>query len=835
MPDSNKTIKLGLKLSSDKIESKIMSAMNNFEINDSRKSYVGVKIDNESKINIQNLDRLKGLKDVQNKSDQKEEIKNTRNDEAKKSDVVVKTNSQFSIHKTQYSATRNVGMDKLTRSIHKSKIEIENVALDIKKEDILSHKASNNNVKTFHKSSNINDKKGKSTPKNDDYDKKRKDKVVSRQSFIGEEDDDRNIDPDLLSEVEDIDPAYQLTQEQMDEDEEKIWGAKITIKSDTYFPAHVPLKRKSESSRRRKQQSYSFVPHDVEIYGDISIRDLADKMAMKANDLLKMLIKMGSMHNINDVIDVDTAELIVNECGHNFVKKSDTKILHKLGGENLNPSIHRTPVVTIMGHVDHGKTSLLDKIRSSDVAESEHGGITQHIGAYKVMHNDMQITFLDTPGHEAFSAMRSRGAKLTDIIILLIAADDGIKPQTIEAIEHAKKAKVPMIVAINKMDKPGVSIDNVRNELLKYEIVPEEYGGTTIFVPISAKTGIGIDNLLSSILLQAEVMDLKFDPNANPCGVIVESKIVKGFGSVATAILSHGYAKTGDIIVCGESYCKIKMMKDDTGNMIKSAEPGMPFEIIGFESNPFSGEQFIKMSSEQDARTLIQERVVKRVASQKEDIVLRGFRTINNKKTMNIIFKCDTFGSADAVKMMINKIKHDDIEIKILLSGVGLITENDINTAINTGSHVFAFNTSSETRAIVLARTKNIEVYSHKTIYSLFDQVVDIATKMLDPIVHLDMTGSCEIRNIFDISKVGLVYGCYITDGEFSVGSLVKIIRNGKEVAESQILNIKRIKTDVKSVKSGYECGIQISKTDGIKEGDIMNCYQKRVEYQKIV
>jgi translation initiation factor IF-2 len=831
MPDSNKTIKLGLKLSSDKIESKIMSAMKNFETNDSKKSYVGVKIDSESRINIQNLDRLKNSKELPNKVVSSQDVKDAKND------VIVKTIPQFSIQKTQYSAARNAGMDKLTSSISKSRIDIENAALEIKKEEISSPKASNNNIKTFHKSANINDKKGKINPRNDDYDKKKKDKTNSRQLLVSDEDDDRSIDPDLLSAIDDVDPAYQLTQEQMDEDEEKIWGAKITIKSDTYFPAPTQVKRKNESGRRKKQQSYSFVQQDVEIYGDISIRDLADKMAMKANDLLKTLMKMGSTHNINDTIDVDTAELIVNECGHNFIKKSDTKILHKIqgGDENLKPSIHRTPVVTIMGHVDHGKTSLLDRIRSSEVAESEHGGITQHIGAYTVMHNDKKITFLDTPGHEAFSAMRSRGAKLTDIVILLIAADDGVKPQTVEAIEHAKKAGVPMIVAINKMDKPGVSIDNVRNELLKYEIVPEEYGGTTIFVPISAKTGMGIDNLLSSILLQAEVMDLKFDPYTNPCGIIVESKIIKGFGSVATAILSHGYAKTGDIIVCGESYCKIKMMKDDAGNVIKSIEPGLPFEIIGFESNPISGEQFIKMSSEQDARTLIQERVAKRVASQKEDVVLRGFGAINNKKIMNIIFKCDTFGSADAVKMMINKIKHDDIEIKILLSGVGLITENDINTAINTGSYVFAFNTSSETRATALARTKNIDVHSHKTIYSLFDQVVDIATKMLDPIVHLDMTGSCEIRNIFDISKVGLVYGCYITDGEFSTGSLVKIIRNGKEIAESQIVNIKRIKTDVKSVKSGYECGIQISKIDGIKEGDKMNCYQKRVEYQKIV
>ena len=568
----------------------------------------------------------------------------------------------------------------------------------------------------------------------------------------------------------------------------------------------------------------------------MTIRDLADKMKLQPSAIVKKLFMKGEMVTVNQEVDFETAEEIALE--FNFICEPEEKIdviaeLLKEDEEDPKNLVPRPPVVCVMGHVDHGKTSLLDAIRSTRVTDREAGGITQHIGASVVSINGQKITFLDTPGHEAFTAMRMRGANSTDIAILVVAADDGVMPQTIEAINHAKAAGVEIIVAVNKIDKPSANIEKVKQELSEYELIPEDWGGSTIFCPVSAHTKEGIDNLLEMILLTAEVMELKANPNRNARGLVIEAQLDKGRGAVATVLVQKGTLHVGDSIACGSSYGKVRAMIDDKGQRVKKATPSTPVEILGLNSVPAAGETFVVCDSDKEAKsfadTYISEEKNRLIEDTKAKMSLDDlFSQIQsgNMKELDIIVKADVQGSVEAVKQSLVKLSNEEVVVKVIHGGVGAINESDVILASASNAIIIGFNVRPDPIAKVTADNEGVDIRLYKVIYNAIEDVEAAMKGMLDPVFEEKVIGHAEIRQIFKASGVGNIAGSYVLDGVMERGCKVRISREGEQIFEGDLGSLKRFKDDVKEVKAGFECGLVFDGFNDIQELDQVEAYK---------
>ena len=591
-------------------------------------------------------------------------------------------------------------------------------------------------------------------------------------------------------------------------------------------------KKNTKQENRTKQKIFKLT--DITIPETITVKDLAAEMKITSSDVIKKLLNLGIMATINNELDFDTAYLIAQEYGINANKKNvvtDEDILideTEDREEDLKP---RPPVIVVMGHVDHGKTSLLDAIRSTNVIEGESGGITQHIGAYQVKINDRDITFLDTPGHEAFTSMRARGAMITDIAILVVAANDGVMPQTVEAINHAKAAEIPIIVAVNKMDLPDANFEKVQQELMKYELVPEEWGGDTIYVPISAKKKEGIDNLLEMVLLQADVLELKANPNKQAKGTVIEAKLDKSRGPVATVLVQRGKLDVGDTIIVGSSIGRIRTMQNDKGKRVKTAGPSMPVEITGLTSVPESGDIFYEVKDERTAKHLIEKR---KYEKHQKEIGANTVVTLDdlfskieseNLKQLNLIVKADVQGSVEALKQSLEKLSNDEVKVKVIHSNVGGVTESDVTLARVSGAIIIAFNVRPEVVAKSIADKEGVEIKQYSVIYDAINDVEAAMKGMLDPIYKEVVIGTAEIRQTFKVSNVGTIAGSYVLTGKVARNAGIRVIRDNIVVHDGKLVSLKRFKDDVKEVDKGYECGLQIDGFNDIKEGDQLEVY----------
>ena len=590
--------------------------------------------------------------------------------------------------------------------------------------------------------------------------------------------------------------------------------------------ARLKEKKKPDSDEKKE---FKKVIREVKIPEQISIQDLSNRMAEKSSDIIKFLFNMKVVATINHNIDKDTAEYIVKEFGHKPILEEKpsiekTKSKEKFEGEVKN----RPPVVTIMGHVDHGKTSLLDSLRDSNVVSGEHGGITQHIGAYQVTtENKKLITFIDTPGHAAFTEMRARGSKITDIVILVVAADDGIKPQTIEAIKHAKAAKVPIIVAINKCDLPEKNISKIKNEMMQYELIAEDLSGDTLFVEVSALKKINLDKLKDSILLQSEILDLKASYSDKASGVVIESKIDKGKGPVSTILISNGKLKKGDYFICGDIWGKIRAMINYEGKMLNEALPSMPVEILGMNNSAYAGAEFFVTKDEEEAKELSEFR--KNNSNENKKTLAKDKATLfegdKDKDELNIIIKSDVQGSSEALKTAITKIEHKEVEAKIILSDIGMINETDVSLAKASNAILIGFNVKPNREAKKLAEEQKIDIKYFNIIYEAIDYVQKSLSGLLEPDLKEKIIGSAEIQKVFKVSDAGKIAGSKVINGEIKSKSKARIIRDGVVVYTGEIQSIFREKNQVKEVGTGLECGISIKDFIDFKEKDLIESY----------
>ena len=591
------------------------------------------------------------------------------------------------------------------------------------------------------------------------------------------------------------------------------------------------LKEKKGNPSEDEKREFKKVVRDVKVPEQISIQELSNRMAERSNDIIKFLFNMKVIATINHIIDKDTAEYIVKEFGHNpVVEEKPTIEVNKQKAEIKGDIKKRPPVVTIMGHVDHGKTSLLDALRDANVVSGEYGGITQHIGAYQVETGKKElITFIDTPGHAAFTEMRARGSKITDIVVLVVAADDGIKPQTVEAIKHSKAAKVPIIVAINKCDLPNKNISKIKNELMQYELIAEDLSGDTLFVEVSAIKKENLDKLKECILLQAEILDLKASVSGAASGVVIESKIDKGKGPVSTILISNGLLKRGDHFVCGNTWGKIRAMIDHQGKTINEALPSMPVEILGMNSSVFAGAEFLVTENEEKAKEIFE---FKKDSSTGNNNALKAkdkttlFENSNEKQELNIIIKSDVQGSSEALKMAINKIEHDEVKSNIILSDIGMINETDVSLAKASNALLIGFNVKPNREAKKLAEDQKVSIKYFNIIYEALDFIEKGLSGLLEPDIKETVLGSAEIQKVFKVSDAGKIAGSKVINGEIKNKSKARLIRDGVVVYTGEISSIFREKNAVKEVKNGLECGISLKDFIDFKERDIIESYE---------
>ena len=593
-------------------------------------------------------------------------------------------------------------------------------------------------------------------------------------------------------------------------------------------------KNKKELEKEQAEQNAEAACGVIEIGDTITVKELCEKLGKPANDVIKNLIFLGVMAGVNQEIDFATAEKLCEKYEVLVEKKENEVELEAFEEdkdvveENL---VKRPPIVTIMGHVDHGKTSLLDAIRHAKVTASEAGGITQHIGAYTVSLNGEKITFLDTPGHEAFTAMRARGAQVTDIVILVVAADDGIMPQTKEAINHCKAANVPMIVAINKIDRPGANIDRVKQELTEHGLVSEDWGGDTICVPVSAKTGENLESLLEMVLLTAEMQELTADPNRKAKGTVIEAKLDKGRGSVASLLIQNGTLNVGDSILVGSTYGRIRAMFDDRGKKIKSAGPSIPVEILGLSEVPAAGDRFIVCKDEKTARNMAELRKQKIKADSHQASNRVSLEDLYSQiqegkvKELAIVVKADVQGSVEAIRQSLEKLSTDDVKVRVIHGAVGAITETDVTLAAASNALVIGFNVRPDGNATVQAEKENIEIKTYRIIYDAIEDVKSAMIGMLEPEYKEVVNGKAEVRMTYKISNVGTIAGCYVTDGKIVRNSEIRVIRDGIVIFESTLASLKRFKDDAKEVAKGYECGLSVEKFNDLKEGDVIESF----------
>jgi len=576
-------------------------------------------------------------------------------------------------------------------------------------------------------------------------------------------------------------------------------------------------------------------PREVTIPETISVAELANRMARRSVDVIKVLMKSGMMATVNDVLDADTAELVAAEYGHTVKRVAESDVLEGLkgaedAGEHL---VSRPPVVTVMGHVDHGKTSLLDALRKTDVVAGEAGGITQHIGAYQVqLKSGQRITFLDTPGHAAFTAMRARGAKVTDIVVLVVAADDGVMPQTVEAISHAKAAGVPIIVAINKIDKGDANPTRVKTELLQYEIQVEDMGGETLAIEVSATKGTNLDKLEEAILLQSEILDLKANPDRTAEGAVIEAKLDKGRGPVATVLVQRGTLKVGDLVVAGSEWGRIRALVNDRGETIQSATPAMPVEVLGLSGAPEAGDEFVVVDNESRAREVTEYRDRKRREArhatgtrQTLDQLLKS-RTEGERRTLPLVIKADVQGSVEAIQGALHKLGTDEVGVQVLTSGVGAVTESDVILAHASGGAIIGFNVRANTQARERAKRDGVEIRYYNIIYNVIDDMKAALSGLLAPETREKFLGNAEILEVFTISKVGKVAGCRVTEGVMRRGAKVRLVRDHVVVHEGDLSSLKRFKDEVREVQTGQECGMAFAGYQDIQKGDTIECYE---------
>ena len=610
---------------------------------------------------------------------------------------------------------------------------------------------------------------------------------------------------------------------------------KIKQKSQDYRrPQGAKRETEVDKMRRLQLERIKKTPITVTVGDEITVGELAAAMKKTAAEVIKELLKLGMMSTVNQVIDYDTAEIVVTEMGAKIQKAVVVTIEEQImddtedNAENLKP---RSPVVVVMGHVDHGKTSLLDAIRNTAVTDTEAGGITQHIGAYRVNCNGNDITFLDTPGHEAFTSMRQRGAMATDIAVLVVAADDGIMPQTIEAINHAKAAKVQVIVAINKMDKPEANPDRILQQLTEHELVPEEWGGDIICVPVSAKTHMGIDNLLENILLVAEMQELKANPDRRAKGIVIEARLDKGRGPVASLLVQNGTLNAGDIIVAGTSVGRVRVMTNENGIQLKQAGPSVPVEITGLAETPNAGDIFDAVSDERLARQLVEQRKQKakdELNNAKQKVTLDNlFENLSegDLKELNIIVKADVQGSVEAVKQSLVKLSNEEVRVSVIHGGVGAVNESDVTLAQASGAIIVGFNVRPDSVAKALAEREGVDMRMYRIIYDCIEEIEAAMKGMLAPKYREVQLGTAEVRSVYKISNVGTVAGCYITNGKVTRASEIRLVREGIVICEDKIDSLRRFKDDVKEVAQGYECGIGLEKFADIKEGDVFEAF----------
>ena len=612
---------------------------------------------------------------------------------------------------------------------------------------------------------------------------------------------------------------------------------KIKKSPDRKQQAYGNKRRQEEQEKMKKleQQVQKKPQVTVMIPDEISVGELASRMKRTGADVVKQLIKLGVMASVSDVIDYDTAAIVALEMGAKVEKEVIVTIEDKLIDESEDKAEDlklRDPVVVVMGHVDHGKTSLLDAVRKTNVVSGEAGGITQHIGAYRVDINGRKITFLDTPGHEAFTSMRARGAQITDVAILVVAADDGIMPQTVEAINHAKAADVPIVVAINKMDAEGANPDRIKQQLTEYELVAEEWGGSTIVCPISAKLGQGIDDLLEMVILTADMLELKANPDRAAKGTVVEAKLDRGRGPVATLLVSNGTLNAGDVVIAGTSVGRIRAMTDDKGRKIKTAGPSVPVEIIGLSEVPNAGDIFYAVEDERMARELVEQRK----QTEKDELNKSQSRKVSLEdlfdqiqqgeiKELPIIVKADVKGSAEAVKASLEKLSNDEVRVRVIHAGVGGINESDILLASASNAIVVGFNVRPDAGARDSAAASGTDIRTYRIIYDCIEEIEAAMKGLLAPTFREEVLGHAEIRQTFKVSKVGTIAGCRVTDGKITRNASVRVVRDGIVVYDGLLASLKRFKDDAKEVDSGYECGLSIENFNDIKEGDVVEAY----------
>ncbi len=596
--------------------------------------------------------------------------------------------------------------------------------------------------------------------------------------------------------------------------------------------SHLRASHKKHNKHAFKKPTTKIV-HEVNVPESIAVSELAQRLTVKVGEVIKRLMKMGVMASMNESIDQDTAVLLVEEMGHQAVLVSENDIEHALEKslETEGDLVQRAPVVTVMGHVDHGKTSLLDYIREAKVAAGEAGGITQHIGAYRVSTSRGEITFLDTPGHAAFTAMRARGAKATDVVILVVAADDGVMPQTEEAILHARAAGVPIVVAINKCDKPSADPDRVTNELVVKGVIPENYGGDTQFIQVSAHTGQGIDDLLEAISLQAEVLELHAVPSAAAKGVVIEARVDKGRGTVATILVQQGTLKQGDLILAGQSYGRVRAMSNERGQQVTEAGPSTPVEILGLDTAPSAGDDFVVLTDERKAREVAQFRAEK---ERKEKLARFQASKLENmfsnmeagqKKNLTVVVKADVRGSLEAIMASLNDIGNDEVQVNIISSGIGGITENDVNLAITSGAIIVGFNVRADSTTRRMAESEGVDIRYYSIIYQLLDEVKAALSGMLDPERVETIVGIANVREVFNSPKFGQVAGCMVIEGTVSRNKPIRVLRDNVVIFTGELESLRRFKDDVSEVRNGFECGIGVKNYD-VKVGDQIEVYE---------
>ncbi|WP_300954401.1 translation initiation factor IF-2, partial [uncultured Clostridium sp.] len=637
--------------------------------------------------------------------------------------------------------------------------------------------------------------------------------VKNHMSVI--EDEDATLIKELLGDNSDNEGKKSLVEEYEDELAESLNKG-----------VRKKKKTKKELEQEETEKNAEAACGVIEIGETITVKELCEKLGKPTNDVIKNLIFLGVMAGVNQEIDFSTAEKLCEKYEVLVEKKEEETELEAfeeetdIVEENL---VKRPPIVTIMGHVDHGKTSLLDAIRHAKVTASEAGGITQHIGAYTVSLNGEKITFLDTPGHEAFTAMRARGAQVTDIVILVVAADDGIMPQTKEAINHCKAAEVPMIVAINKIDRPGANVDRVKQELTEHGLVSEDWGGDTICVPVSAKTGENLESLLEMVLLTAEMQELQADPNRKAKGTVIEAKLDKGRGSVASLLIQNGTLNVGDSILVGSTYGRIRAMFDDRGKKIKSAGPSIPVEILGLSEVPAAGDRFIVCKDEKTARNMadIRKQKIKADSHQASNRVsledLYSQIKEGKVKELSIVVKADVQGSVEAIRQSLEKLSTDDVKVRVIHGAVGAITETDVTLAAASNALVIGFNVRPDSNATVQSEKENIEIKTYRIIYDAIEDVKSAMIGMLEPEYKEVINGKAEVRMTYKISNVGTIAGCYVIDGKIVRNSEVRVIRDGIVIFESTLASLKRFKDDAKEVAKGYECGLSVEKFNDLK------------------